>query len=499
MSTSETLALLKAALTESATGGDLAKTLSFPQSTSATTGLTDYDLEAAAKTLYPVPTPLRNLLPRVSGKGGIQANWKAVTGLNTTIQGVGLPEARRGGVFTGPTADYFAAYRTIGQEGTVSDEQVLASGSFDDARARTAMMTLQNLMIKEEGLILGGNTGWPLGAPPAGPTLTTSTSGGSLSGTTAVSVIVVPLTYHGYLYAALATGVAQTISTVAADGMGAIVTNGGVGVKSANATVTTGAGSSNSVTASITALRGAFGYAWYWGAAGSEVLGAITRVSQVVIAATATGTQTAASLGTTDYSSDGLIFDGLLTMASANQVKNLNSYYYAATPGAGLTADNVGGIVEIDTLLQDRYDNYLLGPSHMIISSQEMNLIRRKVLTGANASNARFVFNTVQGQIVGGGIPKAYINPFATGNAPQEIPIMVHPNMPKGTILFITDSLPYPMNNIDNVLCIRARKDYYQTEWPRRMRQHEFGVYSDQVLQNYFPPGSCVLTNLSAV
>jgi len=50
---------------------------SFSQSASATSGLTYYDLETGAKLLYPVLTPLRNSIPRVSGKGGIQAAWRA--------------------------------------------------------------------------------------------------------------------------------------------------------------------------------------------------------------------------------------------------------------------------------------------------------------------------------------------------------------------------------------------------------------------------------------
>ncbi len=53
------------------------------------------------------------------------------------------------------------------------------------------------------------------------------------------------------------------------------------------------------------------------------------------------------------------------------------------------------------------------------------------------------------------------------------------------------------MNNITNVLQIRCRRDYYQTEWPRRTRAYEYGVYTDQVLQNFFMPGMYVLTNLS--
>jgi len=42
-----------------------------------------------------------------------------------------------------------------------------------------------------------------------------------------------------------------------------------------------------------------------------------------------------------------------------------------------------------------------------------------------------------------------------------------------------------------------SRCGYYQTEWPRRTRAYEYGVYTDQVLQNFFMPGMYVLTNLS--
>src|SRR5579864_1594132 len=44
------------------------------------TGLVAYDLQAPAKNLYPVNTPLIRSLPRVSGIG-TATNWKSVTGL----------------------------------------------------------------------------------------------------------------------------------------------------------------------------------------------------------------------------------------------------------------------------------------------------------------------------------------------------------------------------------------------------------------------------------
>lgn len=124
--------------------------------------------------------------------------------------------------------------------------------------------------------------------------------------------------------------------------------------------------------------------------------------------------------------------------------------------------------------------------------------IRRKILGSSANSNARFTLNVQQGQIVGGGQLKGYMNPFAMSGGPREIPIMVHPNMPPGTVLFLSDGVPYALNNITNVLQIRTRRDYYQTEWPRHTCAYEYGVYTDQVLQNFLMPGTYVFTNLSA-
>ena len=129
----------------------------FAQSGSATTGLTFYDLEAGAKFLYPVLTPLRNEIPRVSGKGGIQANWKAVTGINTSGIRIGVSGGNRGAVMAVTVADYAAAYKGIGIEDNVDFEAQYAGQGFEDIRAIAAKVGLEALMLGEELLILGGD------------------------------------------------------------------------------------------------------------------------------------------------------------------------------------------------------------------------------------------------------------------------------------------------------------------------------------------------------
>jgi hypothetical protein len=47
------------------------------------------------------------------------------------------------------------------------------------------------------------------------------------------------------------------------------------------------------------------------------------------------------------------------------------------------------------------------------------------------------------------------------------------------------------------VLQIKTRRDYYQLEWPLHARRYEYGVYTDEVLQNYFPPAFGMITNIA--
>jgi hypothetical protein len=495
--TSATLDILREALAKAADPVELAKAATFVQSVTPTVGLQLYDLEPAAKNLYPVLTPLRNRIPRVSGKGGSQANWKGVTGIDTGSIFAGVTEGRRGALISVATKEYFAAYRTIGSEASVTFEADLAAGDFDNLRSRASMSNLQALMIAEEKIILSGNTTYQLGQTPT-PVCVAANTGGALAASTTFSVICVALTTLGKATATVATGVVGVTTRQTADGF-TDTYNGGSAIKSANGTVATAAGTAtNSVAAAVTPVRGAFAYAWFWGAVGSEVLGAITNVANYTITGAATGTQTAASLPALDCSTNSLVFDGLLSIASGS---TNGGYYYAAAPGAGLTPDNSGGIIEFDTALQWFWDNLRLAPSRIILSSQEMTWIRRAILTGnaATPSNARFTFSMQQGQIVGGGAPKGYINTFAAGGAPAEIPFELHPYMPPGNVLFLTEDLPYPMNNVTNVMQIKARRDYYQIDWPQITRQYQYGVYSDEVLQHYFPPSMGLITNLSPV
>lgn len=469
----------------------------FTQASSAISGLTFYDLEEYAKLLVPVITPFRNATPRESGKGGIQANWRGITAYNVNAVSPGVGEGNRGGGVDVTTKDYIAIYKELGLENFVTFKANLAARNFDDLKLRAVESLLRSLFIAEEKIILGGNTSTLLGTTPT-PTGTGSQTGGSLSSGT-FSLICVALSHEGFLAGTVAGGIRGAISRTNTDSS---VDNygGGAAKQSVAASIVVGGSvTTGSISASVAPVSNAVGYAWFWGTAGNEVLGAITTINSVLITATATGTQTAVSLGTNDNSVNALVYDGLLTFCAFGNTNGAYSAQQATgTPGTGtpLTADNTGGIVEINTALRSFWDNYRLSPDSIWVSAQEMKNIIAKILGSTSTAAQRFVFDSAQGKLIGGVAARSYLNPFTMAGA-AEIPIKLHPNMPPGTILFTTSQLPYPMSNVSNPLTIRERQSYTQIEWPLRTRKWEYGCYVDSVLQVYFPPSLGIITNIA--
>lgn len=492
-----TLEALKAA--QSLPNSELAKASTFPQPANATTGINFYDLELGAKLLYPVLTPLRNEIPRVSGKGGTQANWRAITAINTTNMRAGVSSGNRGGQIVIATADYTAAYKGFGLEDNVDFEADYAAMGFDDAKALAAKVLLEAVMLMEELTILGGCNSVPIGTTPT-PSVGTSVSGGTLAAQT-WSIICVALGFMGMAFSTVAGGVTGQVTRTNVDAS-TDTFGGGAAIQSAAASqVTTGAASTITASVALTsAPKGAVGYAWYWGLAGAEKLGAITNINSVLITAAATGTQLASAISgpATDSSTCSLDFDGLFTQAFKSGSNAYIAIQPSGTAGTGtpLTADGEGGIVEIDTALKSLWDNYRLSPDEILVSSQEQKNISAKILSGTSVAAQRFVFTVDQSQIGGGVMVVSYRNKYSLAGA-KEIPIKLHPNMPPGTVLILTKTLPYPLSNVRNVIQIKARKEYYQIEWPLVSRKYQYGVYYDEVLQHYFPPSMAVITNIA--
>jgi hypothetical protein len=500
--TEETLALLKAA---QANPDELIK--SFVQPGSATTGLQAYNLEAPSKKLFPILTPLRNSIARIGGGYAIQANWKAITNINVNNVRAGVGEGKRGGVITHAQSEYFAAFRGFGLENFVTFEGNYASKNYEDVKALAVEQTLQSTMVQEERMILGGNTSVALGTTPT-PTLATATTGGTLAAAT-WSVICVALSLQAYLdvvgvnngsvgqyFDPTTATIPGSITRTNADGT-TDTFGGGSAQKSASATIAT-TGATSTISASVAAVTGAVGYAWFVGAAGSERLYGVTSINSIVITAAANGAaQLASSLAAADNSTSSLDFDGLLTQA----FKSGSNAYIAVQPtgaagtGTPLTPDGAGGIVEFEAAFVAFYNKFRLSPTKIYVSTQELVNITKKIVGNGGAPLLKLNANiNSQTQAIAAGVVVGSYWNKVTGT---EVPLVVHPNLPAGTVFFFTERLPYPMSNVGNVVQMLMRQDYYQLEWPLRTRKYEYGVYADGVLQHFAPFSMGVICNIA--
>ena len=462
-------------------------------------GLVAYDLQAPAKNLYPVNTPLIKSLPRVGGVG-TATHWNAVTGLiGSGFDASGwVPEGQRAGQMSYATASRSAAYATLGEEDQATWEAISAGRTYEDIQATMTMRLLQKMMLKEEMAVFAGNTSLQLGAPAA-PTLAAAGSSATLPSAT-YSVIVVALTMEGYRNSSLANGVATTRTVTGADGK-TFTLNGGSSNKSTNTTQAVTLG--QALSATVTQVTGAVAYAWYVGAAGSETLQLITGINSAVFSAPLSSGRQAATVISADCSTNPNAFDGLLTTA----FKPGNGAYVntlatgVAGQGTNLTPSGHGSVVEIDTMLQSLWDQYQVSPTVIWVNSQQLKDIASKVLTGSSGAPLLQYFQPPadgEPRMTAGAAIDFYFNPFLNGG--MRIPIKIHPMVPPGTIIGYAQDLPlqYQSNETPNVAEIRVRRDYYQVDWPVTTRAQMVGVYAEETLAVYAPFAMAAITNIAA-
>jgi hypothetical protein len=480
----------------------------FTQPSSATSGLAQYDLEQGARLLYPVTTEFRNMIPRVTGGTGIQSNWRALTAINPTNINIGLSEGHRGAAMAQTVVDKTAPFRTSGLDNFVTEQAYLAAVTFEDLMALAATTTLQGVMEGEERMDIGANSSLLLGtaATPAGTPVTT---GGTLADGSTYSVIVVALTYMGMQTSTPPTVTGTGSAAVPAGGAVALpytrsnldgstdLIQGFSGIQSAASSAVNVSGGTNhgSITATVTATRGAIGYAWYLGlTAGTEKLVAITGYPTATFTSLNATGQAATALPATDTSTNSLNYDGILTQILASG----SGAYYADLGGQPLTTagSGSGGITEFNALIADRIANYRLVPTDIFMSPTDQKALSNLILTGNTNLAPFFMGDSSSGGMAAAVQAKVYNNPVGFSTA--QLQIHAHPFIPAGTIIFYSRTNPYPLSNVPNIIRKLCRRDYWQVDWPVVTLQRTLGVYFDAVLQMYFPPAFGVITGVKS-
>ena len=506
--TDETISLMKDAMQSPKDGESLLAKTGFTQPSTAVTGLQGYMLEGPAKHLYPVITPLRNVIPRVNDGFSTQANWKAILSPDSTLEFPGVSEGNRARSLTPTVADYNAVFKGFGYEHKATFEAQYAGRTYEDIQAVMRLEALQAAMVGEEFAILGGNgsvVGTALGQANT-PVGTLKTTTGSMSAQ-ATACYVIGLTLAG-LRSSLGTGAtawAYTSSTATylPTASGAVVkvaftrTNEdastdtikpGHGQMSAEASpLITTTSTSLGVDWVVAPKKGEIAWAWYTGATSAAAcsLTAITTVPIFKQRLDAVATQKANATDlNVDESQDTLMYDGILTQI-------FNGGYYKT--GLSLTATGAGGVTELDDFFQYEFDVNRLTNFRIYCNSRDRIGISRLIMGNGTANSAvRLTVPEGPGQIdlTANTVVSGYHNPV-DGSV---MPITVHPYLPAGTILIKSEGpLPYPQADVPNVWQIRNRQEYYSIDWPRTSRKYQIGVYWDGVLQGYFPSGNGII------
>ena len=132
----------------------------------------------------------------------------------------------------------------------------------------------------------------------------------------------------------------------------------------------------------------------------------------------------------------------------------------------------------------------------MLMNAQQAGDITRKI--GADAGR-RIQVSDGDKSITGGIFVSGYLNKFTsslTPGSPDIIPFMIHPFLPPGQIIFISERLPYPNNEVNNVFEIETQQEYADFQFALAQRRYDHGVYAMEALKCYFPAGCAIIRNI---
>lgn len=464
------------------------------------TGAYSYDLTGIVR-LIPVVTPLRNAIPRqASPNGSPFAIWRAFMNINNQ-----QPRATPGMDYAGNEVlfaeqDFQAAYQPIALANIVTQDAVDTAKGLYDPYAEGTFQTLNQVMIAEDKLLMGGQSF----ALPIPGTITVSnlTTGGSIASSTTIFLAVAARTASNFYYGGNSRG------------------------KAVGSAITT-TGSTSSLVASIAAVKGAVAYDWFFSSnggttyfyAGTTTTATFTFLSTLAAAATV-GSLALPDLSTILPTLNLAADNGSAQAAESNGlIATLTGDYNATgqfvTPGTGTANGAVfvdgggaaltlagGSVTQIENLFAALWNSVKCSPTALMMNAVQAQEIANLVLGGSAATTFLTTDKDNRISTTAGGRVGQIVNTPAGGIT---VPIEVHVSLPPGTIIARTDRVPFPQSNISATLAVRTLRDYSQFDYPAARvantlgggPRKEFEIRSIQTLINRAPVSMGILTNIS--
>ena len=519
--TEETFEVVKAILNDLPSGVAKAATTGINTST-AIAGVIPPELVS----LVPVDTPFFNSCARggaknkvtgARGQGARFVFWETLLNVNSIQPDIGVPFDQAGQLVKIQNQYVSSQMAVMSLGGTVSEDALALAEGVADVLAVDTMQTINQVLIGMDIHQLVAQN-FPLPAI-ATPSVTLSTTGGTIAASTGVYVKVCALS--GVNYYRGGSGPVSTESTVV---------------------TTSSSSSTNSAAGFVTACKGAFGYVWFVGSStGAEYYYTTTTTNTVTITSIPTvaanvpnlpgiynGPNPGANQGPTsmptadtsyqsywqnglvpsivaDYASMpdqlgvGLTFTNLTTPGGGTS----QGAYYVSLDGAQLSVQGAA-LTQIDAANKFIYDTYQLSITRMLMGSQSITDIANALLDNPQAVTWLSPTDaTGRSRMVAGGAVAIYLNKTVNG---KPIILELHPHLPPGTIVGVVDEVPFPGSNLTATMKVETLIDFWRFDYgvsrvvgaanggPR----FDFEVRSIQAMEVPAAPVMWVMQNIGA-
>lgn len=483
-------------------------------------GLVPYDLEAPAKMLAPIFTPLRNRIPRVKGQGTTR-RFKRITGVSgsgtggianvspfindSTTTSFGSTNLRRGPKINYAADERTVNYKQMGLSDMVTWSAEFAGLGFQDARQLSQTSLLMASMIADERALLAargtdaGVFAGALGTPAAGSvTLTARVAGAGEQGNTAnIANLFVRISAEGMFGESIASTEITSTALSGVTGRVVDITMSGTGVAGAlgyRVYVGTATGIANQFYVGRTGCWG--------GAAGA---GTAAYTIQFTGGGTGGAPAAGANGSASETASSADAFDGILTTildpTQGGVIRSLGSAFSATNLGVELQdvfSVLWNGIAPAPgyagTLVSATSQGVKARPSQIWASGTDRKNLSEGFKNGGSG-NPTFFMNVPQGDTASmraGQVITGILNEI-TGDT---VNIDVHPYLPQGVMPILSESLPIPDSQIPNPFAYVLPQDYMAINWPVIQHTYDVSSYWFGALVNYAPMFHGAIVNI---
>jgi hypothetical protein len=451
------------------------------------TGFAAFDLEAQAKQLFPIQTPLVNKIARKKGIG-LAHRAKIVTGITGSGTGgnavihPGLAEnatntygaltLNRAAQITQTATDLVVPYVSFGLGNSVTFDAQDSGIGFDDVRGFSVENTMYALKLMEERQFLyNRGTASGYNGALAAPTITlgVATAAGS-------QVALANATYYVY-----------------------VTTDAGAFGQSVLSTVQSQATTAQVLTITVGAVAGAVGYNVYvgttTGAANAHFVGRFTSLTGTLNGPTGpvlgdnmafNTTGTLASTVVADTSAYAQGYDGIipLILANSGNVNQINSVFNTSTPGS-----------EIQAVFNSIYTAVKGDPDEIWMNGLDRLQLTKTIQAGGNVNNYKMELNgDGNGNFVGGLVMAGILN----GITGKSVAITVHPWLAQGVAPVLSYQVNVPNSGVDSVWAAIDEQAYRGIQWPIIQRSYDNEVNSRGTFMCYAPSWNGAITGIKS-